>query len=81
MGAFLKTLGAELYSRVILSYKSTLIGVAAAAGIVAINQFTALLQGLPSGFAQIAAGLAVTLGALAKSKLQAFIDAASKPAP
>ncbi len=79
--SFFKTLGAELYARVLLSYKSTLVGIAAAAGIVAINQFTTLLQGLPQGAASWAAALAVAVGALAKSKLQAIVDSAAKPTP
>lgn len=65
----LKKLGHELYVRVIVSYQSTLIALAAAAGIVCIDTFTTYLQGLPKFTGSTAATLVFALGALAKKKL------------
>lgn len=65
----LKTIGSELYHRVILSYRSTLIGILCAAGIAVIDSTTTYLQSLPKGTGTVLATLAVVLGAAVKKKL------------
>lgn len=75
----LKNLGSELYQRVIVSYKSTLLGIAAAAGVVVVDQLTTYLQGLPKFTGSALAGLVFALGALAKAKLQAEVISLNPP--
>ena len=66
---FLKNLGKALFERVFVHYKPTLVGIACSAGIVAIDQFTTLLQGIPKPAVQAVAGIVVVVGALLKQKL------------
>jgi len=77
---FLKTLGKGLLERVFVHYKPTLIGIAASAGILLIDQFTTLLQSIPKPAVQAVAAVVVVVGAMLKQKLQAEVDAAeAKP--
>lgn len=79
MGELFKKLGATVYERVILSYRSTLFGLAAAAGVIAIDQLTTYLQSLPKFSGSAIAALVFVLGAQAKAKLQTA--ASVLPAP
>ena len=66
--AFLKSLGAALYERVVIHYKPTLIGIGLAAGIVVVDQTTTLLTGLPAGWAKYAAVIVAAIGAFLRAK-------------
>jgi hypothetical protein len=65
---FLKTLGIALYQRVLVNYKPTLIGLGLASAVLVVDETTAVLQGLPDGWAKIAASLLALGGAYLRSK-------------
>lgn len=77
--SFLKSLGAALYERVFVHYKPTLIGIAAGAGIVAVDQFTTFFQSLPQGWAKAVAGIVVIAGSFLKQKLAEKAEPAALP--
>lgn len=64
----LKSLGVALYERVILSYKSTLLGIALAGATEAVNVFTTYLGARPQPWAHLAASLLVLGFSALKSK-------------
>lgn len=66
--AFLKSLGVALYQRVIVSYKSTLIGIGLASAVLVVDQSVAALHALPKGWAQVLASLLALAGAYLKGK-------------
>jgi hypothetical protein len=78
MAAFLKTLAVAVYERVILSYRSTLIGIALASGVLVLDATVAALQALPEGWAKIAASVLVLAGGFLKKKAA---ETAPTPAP
>jgi hypothetical protein len=66
--AFLRTLGSALFTRVIVSYRSTLVGLGLAAAIVVVEATTTYLQALPDGWAKAAAAVVALVGAALRSK-------------
>ena len=78
MSAFLKALAVSVYERVILSYKSTLIGIGLAAGVLVLDSTVEALQALPEGWAKIAASILVLVGGLLRKKAA---DAQPAPTP
>jgi hypothetical protein len=64
MSAILKA----AWERVILSYKSTLIGLGAGIGLILIDSLTSWLGTQPQAWAKVLAALVVVVGASLKSK-------------
>ena len=64
----MKTVFAELWARIVLSYKSTLIGLAIGVGILALEQFSTYFASLTTGWAKVAAAVVAIALALLKSK-------------
>ena len=56
------------WERIVLSYKSTLVGLGAGIAIILLDGFTDYLNGLPQGWAKVLSGLVVLIGASLKSK-------------
>lgn len=73
--AFLKSLGVALYTRVLVHYKQTLIGLGLASAVLVLDQTTAALQALPDGWAKILASVLALGGAYLRGK------APTPPAP
>jgi len=64
----LKKIAKEFVARVVKSYKSTLIGLALGAAVIALQTVAEGLQGQNAPLAQAAAALCVLIGASLKSK-------------
>lgn len=64
MNAFFKS----VWERVILSYRSTLVGLACGIGIVLIDQFVVSVDGSSNPWLKAAAALAVVVGSALRSK-------------
>ena len=58
----------SIWERVVLSYKSTLIGLGAGVGVILVDQFTTFLGTQPQAWAKVLAALLVVVGASLKSK-------------
>jgi hypothetical protein len=72
MKAFLSSLWAGFVSRVFVSWKPTLIGLALAVAILVIEQLAVTFAGIPEGWAKYAALAAAAIGAWLKSKAAAY---------
>ena len=57
-----------VWDRVVVSYKTTLVGVGFGVAIILVDQFTTLLQGIDKPWATVAAALIALLGAYLKGK-------------
>lgn len=57
-----------VWQRVVLSYKSTLVGLGAGIAIILLDQLTTYLGTQPQAWAKVLAALVVVIGASLKSK-------------
>lgn len=72
---FFSGLGRALYERVIVSYRSTLIGIALAASVLVVDYTTDYLKTLPGGWADALAAVLVIVGGLLRGKQVAAVKA------
>jgi len=63
-----KKIVSEAYARIVLSYKSTLVGLGAGIAVIAIDAAVGQISVLPDGWAKVLAGVLVAIGALIRSK-------------
>lgn len=63
-----KKIAVEVYERVIKSYKSTLVGLGLAVGVVVLEQLGAALGAVEAGWAGPVAALCLIVGSALKSK-------------
>ena len=68
MSSFLSKLADDLYQRVIVSYRSTLIGIGLAVAVELVEFTTSYLNALPANWAHVIASVLVILGGLLRSK-------------
>jgi hypothetical protein len=64
----MKTFFKAVWERVVLSYKSTLIGVGAGLGIILLDQFVVSVDGAENPWLKALAALAVVVGSALRSK-------------
>lgn len=67
------------WERVVLSYKSTLVGLGIGVGLILLDSLTDYLQALPQGWAKAAAVLVIAVSASLRSK--ALPPAQPTPSP